>query len=320
MATTHTRPPQGAEHLPPKFWHHWGNPDALHTALTTDTEEWDSQRFAAEVGRALPTFGTWVYNRDRVERGKKPAPDHRTAPPCDGPHPDTWTAGTARQWMMQNGFMRRDGRPGRRMLHKSTGRRVGVQETRPRNYERAATRRIRDLAPQLLTEYTALTQPTGPGVPLTARQAKETLAEKHGLKDWRKVEKYLTAARKMLNAPQGIAARPLHGVADQLALTVLDDYTTLTGQGMGPAQARKTIADQHGFGVRRLDRLLPRGRKLAEGIHGPAMHEAYTALIAAGVSDQEARRRVADGQDRWTPGEVNWLIDAGARIAAEGGT
>lgn len=174
---------------PAQFAHLSG--DALHKALTSDPEQWDRHRLAAESGRSIHPVMMWVRHRYSVDAwAKKKAgdpgyqhdeivevlEDDRTVPTPDGFHGNLpwWTAGHLRTWMMQVGLMRRDGTF---IPHKPAGRRKGTADIGPRPKRPSLTRAQ---GPLVLAEYRQLRDPAGPHK-MTQAQAWAQLAEQHHL-------------------------------------------------------------------------------------------------------------------------------------------
>jgi hypothetical protein len=184
---------------PEKFAHLQG--EALFRALTTDTEEWDSERCAAESGRSRSRFSTLVSNYYAVADGRRPADDKTFIKPFAyrGASP-VWRAGDARAWFMQHGMMRRDGvfRP-----FKPGGRARGAVDVVPR---RRRPTEMQNHAPAVLGRYRELVTP-GAGATsgaMTPRDARTQLAREFAISE-RQVIRRLQAARD-LEAARGAEA------------------------------------------------------------------------------------------------------------------
>lgn len=178
---------------PPEKWAHLSH-NALYLALTSDGEEWDSERFAAEAGRSLGRFRVWVSKRYAVDAWAKREPgayeiyeDDRTAP---APHTrygqaPVWYAGVARKWLMQVGLM--DHR-GVFIPFVPAGRVTGALDI-----DRRARRPmpVREISPTVLAEYRALRAAGTKG-----SDAKAELAAKYAI-GVRQVERRLEIGREV---------------------------------------------------------------------------------------------------------------------------
>jgi hypothetical protein len=174
---------------PPAKYAHLSGED-LFQALTTDKEEWDSARFAAEIGRSLGRFRVMVSHRYAVDEGRRKLDDRTPPTPWSGAYVNPrWRAGDARQWAMGVRLMTRRGvfKP-----HKPGGKGVGCKDVNPRKLRPAP---VRTDSVRFLEEYRVLRE-GGAGTPgVSAAHAKETLAVKHGL-SVRQIVHRLHLARK----------------------------------------------------------------------------------------------------------------------------
>lgn len=172
-----SRPPAGTPVIvqpPAKFAHLKG--EELYQALISDPEEWDSARFAAEIGRSLGRFRVMVSNRYAVDEGRRKLDDRTPPRPKSGAYVNPkWDAGDARAWAMPNGLMHRNGvfKP-----HKPGGKGVGWRDVNPRKRRPAP---VRSQSLQFLEEYRVLRSPADDRPGMSAVHAKEALAARHNL-------------------------------------------------------------------------------------------------------------------------------------------
>jgi hypothetical protein len=180
---------------PAKFAHLKG--EALYQALTKDREEWDSARFAAEIGRSLGRFRVMVSNRYAVDEGRRKLDDRTPPAPWSGAYVNPrWLAGPARAWAIENGLMHRNGKF---KPHKPGGKGVGWRDVNPRKRRPAP---VRADSVRFLDEYRALREGDGTTAGMSAIHAKETLAARHGL-SVRQIVHRLHLARKEVAASSG---------------------------------------------------------------------------------------------------------------------
>lgn len=214
--------------------------DALFEAITSDDEQWDYRRIAAESGRSVARVRTWVseaYSRARSRR----IPSDRAFVLPDGYVGGSpwWRAGRARQALMQMGAMTRDGVA---IRYRPTGRAPGATDIRPR--QRAAA--IDAQAREVWAEYEQLRE-SG----LSDRQARAQLAERHSLSRTQ-LARRLTKGRELAGAGPGQGRVDPAQLATRLA-ELVDEYRE---RGYTPSgadwRARAQLAQETGLSRRQI--------------------------------------------------------------------
>ncbi|GLY08315.1 hypothetical protein [Actinoplanes sp. NBRC 101535] len=258
-ATADPRPPGPSSpplrQPPAKFAALLNRPDDLYRALTTDDEQWDSARFAAESGRSTGRFRVWVSDyykwREAADRARRrgrtpPVPHDRAIVAPDGyfGRAPWWYAGRARQWMMRVGLMDRQGRSVR---HKPVGRRKGVGDVAPRRRRRPP---MQDQAVEILGQVEAL---IAQGASL--EEAKAQVARDRAL-SVRQVARRVTAGRKLRDEDDPWDLTGLGGTALAAQVTALANTLMADGRRKNMSGAASTIAERTGLEVAEVERLL----------------------------------------------------------------
>lgn len=219
----------------------------LFEAITSDEEQWDYARLAAEADRSVARVRRWVQNAYTAEKTGQ-AEDDKTFTVPDGyvGASPWWRAGNARAVLNQIGAMTREGVA---VPYKPTGRAPGAKDLAPR--KRWANAPMRDTAAGVYRDYLELTRRKRE--PMTDRQARAELCKRHNLTRTQ-LARRINTGREQVEADKAAAPVEVDKAALRGRLTALITEQLAAGYSArgADARARTALAEETGLTRRQL--------------------------------------------------------------------